>query len=85
MVVACPTGWIDSRRTEEKVPNHNSVTPIDELVPSGVTVALGTDNIADIYKPFDGDMWTELRILRPKSFGHLCRVIVSLESFLVSQ
>lgn len=64
MVVACPTGWIDSRRTEEKVPNHNSVTPIDELVPAGVTVALGTDNIADIYKPFtDGDMWTELRVL----------------------
>lgn len=64
MVVACPTGWIDSRRTEEMVPNHNSVTPIDELVPAGVTVALGTDNIADIYKPFtDGDMWTELRVL----------------------
>jgi cytosine/adenosine deaminase-related metal-dependent hydrolase len=64
MVVACPTAWIDARRTEEMVPSHNAVTPVDEMVPAGVTVALGTDNIADVYKPFtDGDMWTELRFL----------------------
>lgn len=63
-VIACPSAWIDSRRTETLVPSHNSVTPLDEMIPAGVTVALGTDDIADIYKPFsDGDMWTELRIL----------------------
>lgn len=63
-VISCPSAWIDSRRSEEVAPIHNSVTPIDELVPAGVLVALGTDNIADIYKPFsDGDMWTELRFL----------------------
>jgi cytosine deaminase len=63
-VIACPTAWIDSRRSETPAPSHNSVTPIDEMIPAGVRVALGTDDIADIYKPFsDGDMWTELRVL----------------------
>jgi cytosine/adenosine deaminase-related metal-dependent hydrolase len=63
-VVACPTAWIDSHRSETSVPSHNSVTPIDEMLPAGVRVALGTDDIADIYKPFsDGDLWTELRVL----------------------
>lgn len=64
MMVACPLVWIDSRRTEKMAPFHNSLTPVDELIPAGVTVALGTDNIADIYKPFgDGDMWDELHTL----------------------
>lgn len=63
-IVSCPTAWIDGQRAEKLTPTHNSVTPVDELVPAGVLVALGTDNIADIYKPFtDGDMWTELRFL----------------------
>ncbi|MES2971038.1 MAG: amidohydrolase family protein [Patescibacteria group bacterium] len=63
-VIACPTAWIDSRRNETLSPSHNSVTPIDEMIPAGVRVAIGTDDIADIYKPFsDGDMWTELRVL----------------------
>ena len=62
--VACPTAWIDSRRTEVLSPTHNSVTPIDEMLACGITVALGSDNICDIYKPFaDGDMLTELRVL----------------------
>lgn len=64
MVIACPFAWIDHRRSEELMPFHNAVTPIDEMVPAGLTVALGTDNIADIYKPFsDGEMWLELRLL----------------------
>jgi len=63
-VTTCPSAWIDARRCEELVPNHNAITPIEELVASEVVVSLGTDNIADIYKPFsDGDMWTELRFL----------------------
>jgi len=63
-VIACPSAWIDGRRSETLAPTHNSVTPIDEMIPAGVRVALGTDDIADIYKPFsDGDMWTELRFL----------------------
>lgn len=62
--VACPTAWLDSKRNEVLTPTHNSVTPIDEMVPAGLTVALGSDNIFDIYKPFsDGHMATELRVL----------------------
>ncbi|NMB83804.1 amidohydrolase family protein [Candidatus Roizmanbacteria bacterium] len=63
-VIACPTAWIDSRRSEISSTTHNAVTPIDEMIPEGITVAIGTDNIVDIYKPFtDGDMWTELRFI----------------------
>ncbi|MBP7018392.1 amidohydrolase family protein [Candidatus Saccharibacteria bacterium] len=69
MVVACPHGWIDNSWVaglDEDVigPIHNAVTPVKEMAAAGVTVALGTDNIADIYKPFsDGDMWTDVRFL----------------------
>lgn len=64
MMIACPLGWIDTRRNENLMPFHNAITPVDELIPQGITVALGTDNIADIYKPFiTGDMWEELHTL----------------------
>ena len=62
--IACPSAWIDSRRNETLTPTHNAVTPLDEMSEHGIIVALGTDNICDIYKPFcNGDMTTELRIL----------------------
>jgi cytosine deaminase len=61
MMVASPLGWIDTRRNETLMPFHNAITPVDELIPAGITVAIGTDNIADIYKPFiTGNMWEEL-------------------------
>jgi len=64
MMIACPTAWIDHKRHENLVPSHNAITPVDEMIPAGITVAIGPDNIADYYKPFtDGDMWTELRFL----------------------
>lgn len=64
MVVSCPTAWIDHDRTEKMTVSHNSITPVDEMVPAGITVAFGTDNICDIYKPFsDGDLWTEMRVM----------------------
>ena len=63
-VISCPTAWIDHNRTERLSVSHNSITPVDEMVPEGLTVAFGTDNICDIYKPFsDGDLWTELRVM----------------------
>jgi cytosine deaminase len=63
-VIVCPSAWIDARRSETLMPFHNSIAPVEEMVPAGVNIALGTDDIADIYKPFsDGDMWTELRFL----------------------
>lgn len=63
-VISCPTAWIDHDRTEKLTVSHNSMTPVDEMVPAGITVAFGTDNICDIYKPFsDGDLWTEMRVM----------------------
>ena len=63
-VITCPTAWIDGKRHEELAPVHNSVTPVEEMIPAGLNVGIGTDNIADILKPFtDGDMWTETRFL----------------------
>ncbi len=64
MIVSCPIAWIDSKRSETLMPFHNALTPIDELVPHGITVALGSDNICDYMVPFcDGDMWQELSLL----------------------
>jgi len=64
MMIASPLGWIDTRRSETSMPFHNALTPVDEMVPAGVTVALGTDNIVDIYKPFiNGSMWEELHFM----------------------
>lgn len=68
-VVACPTAWIDNSWVIEQPkdilgPIHNAATPAKEMYAAGVRVALGTDDIADIYKPFsDGDLWIELRLL----------------------
>lgn len=63
-VISCPTAWIDHNRTERLAPSHNSMTPVDEMLPHGINVAFGTDNINDIYKPYsDGDLWTELRVM----------------------
>lgn len=64
IAVACPTAWIDHKRSEEIMPFHNSLTPVDELIPRKIPVAIGTDNIADYIVPFtDGDMWSELRLI----------------------
>jgi cytosine/adenosine deaminase-related metal-dependent hydrolase len=63
-VISCPIAWIDHPRTELLAPSHNAITPVDEMLEWGIKVALGTDNINDVYKPFgDGDMWTEIKLL----------------------
>lgn len=62
--ITCPTAWIDHRRNETLCVTHNAVTPIDEMIPRGIPVAIGSDNISDVYKPFsNGDMMVELRFL----------------------
>ena len=64
LIISCPTAWIDHNRTERMAVSHNSITPVDEMIPAGLTVAFGTDNICDIYKPFsDGNLWTEMRVM----------------------
>ena len=62
--ISCPTAWIDHRRNEVLTPTHSAITPVDELVANDLKVAIGSDNIYDVYKPFsDGDMMVELRLL----------------------
>lgn len=64
MMIACPVAWIDSPRHETMQPFHNALTPVDELIAHGITVAIGTDNICDYMVPFcDGNMWQELSLL----------------------
>ena len=62
--ITCPSAWIDHPRREDLAPIHNSITPVDELLEHGLVVAIGSDNIYDVYKPFaDGDIMFELRLL----------------------
>jgi cytosine deaminase len=64
IMVACPMSWIDGWRSEVLVPTHNSVTPADEMTAHGIPVAIGIDNLYDIFKPLnDGNMWNDLRLL----------------------
>ena len=62
--ICCPSAWIDHPRREDLAPIHNAITPVDELLENDITVAIGSDNINDVYKPYaDGDMMFELRLL----------------------
>lgn len=62
--ISCPTAWIDSRRNESLSVTHNATTPVDEILSRNIPVAIGSDNIYDVYKPFsNGCMFTELRLL----------------------
>ena len=62
--ITCPGAWIDHPRREDLAPIHNAITPVDELLAYDLVVAIGSDNIYDVYKPFaDGDMMFELRLL----------------------
>lgn len=64
MFVACPMSWIDARRSEDLAPIHNPVLPLDEMHSYGIPVAVGLDNIADLFKPYnDANMWNDLRLL----------------------
>jgi cytosine/adenosine deaminase-related metal-dependent hydrolase len=62
--ITCPTAWIDSRRSEWLTPTHNAITPVEEMLEHDLVVAIGSDNIQDVYKPFsDGNMYTEVKFL----------------------
>lgn len=64
IMVACPISWANARRNETMAPIHNAVTPLDELAPRGIPVAVGIDNLYDIFMPFnDGYIWNDLRLL----------------------
>lgn len=63
-VVCCPSAAISMKQLSKQSYLHNSIVPVPELLEAGISVALGVDNVADIYQPLiDGDMYTELRFL----------------------
>ena len=77
--ITCPSAWIDSVRSEEVTVTHNSVTPVDELIKYNLTVAIGSDNIHDVYKPFaNGDMFVELRFLLESTHVYDIKTLVDI-------
>lgn len=78
--ITCPRAWIDSRRNSAKVsPIHNPITPVDLLIKHGITVAVGTDNTNDIYKPGSpSDIIPELELIyeccRIRDLNTLCNL-----------
>lgn len=63
-VVCCPKIWLDSPRSEELAPIHNSMTPVDELLEYDINIGLGTDNVYDLFGCLnDGNMYDELKTL----------------------
>ena len=70
-VIVCPSAGISmapiknsSAPHEALAPIHNSIAPISILLEHDVQVALGIDNIHDLFMPLvDGDMWFECRLL----------------------
>lgn len=64
MIVSNPISWLNARRSEILAPIHNPIAPVDEMLPLGITVGIGVDNIADLFMPLnDGNMWNDLRAL----------------------
>ncbi len=62
--VSCPVTWLNERKSEQYAPIHNPITPADELLEYAIPVGIGSDNIADIFMPFNNaDMWLDLRVL----------------------
>lgn len=79
MYISCPVSWLNSRRSEELTPTHNPITPVDEMLPHGLVVGIGSDNIADIWMPFNNaDMWLDLRILFEATRIHDLDVITDI-------
>ena len=64
-VIVCPSAAISmTQHSEHLTPTHNSIAPVKVLKENNVKVALGIDNIEDIFMPFcDGKIEFELRLL----------------------
>lgn len=64
-VIVCPSAAISMTQHKEFIsPIHNSIAPVNMMLKENVNVALGIDNIEDLFMPFcDGDFLFELRLL----------------------
>src|SRR3989338_1103175 len=64
-VIVCPGAALDMKQDRKQHgPTRNSIAPVKELLEEGVVVALGTDNVSDIFMRFSsGDFRTEIEKL----------------------
>jgi cytosine/adenosine deaminase-related metal-dependent hydrolase len=63
-IVVCPRAGLSMLALEVATYAHNSLAPVRDLLAEGVVVALGTDNIRDVFHPFsDGSMLSEIEML----------------------
>ena len=70
-VIVCPSAAVSmTQHSEYSSPIHNSIAPVKVLTDNNVSVALGIDNVEDIFMPFcDGNLVFELRLL-----AEACRI-----------
>jgi cytosine/adenosine deaminase-related metal-dependent hydrolase len=63
-VTICPIAALSMTQLPKSALLHNSIAPLRVLLEADVNVALGVDNIADLFMPYgDGDLWAETRML----------------------
>jgi len=64
-MIVCPRATLNNKQDRSVMSRtHNSIAPWVWAVKTGVNVALGTDNVSDIYMPYsDGDVWKEVDVL----------------------
>ncbi len=63
-VIICPRSAIGMGSLDESTYLHNCIAPLRDLLAEQVVVALGTDNIGDVFVPFShGDMIEEIDFL----------------------
>lgn len=64
-MIVCPRATLDNKQTREVMsPTHNSIAPWDLALERGVNVAIGIDNVRDLYMPWcDGDIWKDVSVL----------------------
>ncbi|MBI2637866.1 MAG: amidohydrolase family protein, partial [Candidatus Sungbacteria bacterium] len=64
-VVTCPGAALSMLQDKRNFgPKRNSIAPVRELLEEGVVVALGVDNVSDLFMPFtNGSIREELREL----------------------
>ncbi|MBU1152121.1 amidohydrolase family protein [Patescibacteria group bacterium] len=64
-VTVNPWAAISMKQHKDKMaPVHNSIAQADEMIAHGINVAIGTDNISDIFVPEDnGDLYEEVKLL----------------------
>lgn len=64
-VTVCPKAAISMKQHKDKMaPVHNSIAQVDEMLEHGINVAIGTDNISDLFVPEDnGDLFEEVLMM----------------------